>query len=63
MTDKELISKLNTLTNKEEFFGPQGFNNVTTIDELNQAQMGFGGSELEQSSTNENLSGEEAGCW
>ncbi len=63
MTDKELISKLNTLTNKEVFFGPQGFNNVTTIDELNQAQMGFGGSELEQSSTNENLYGEEAGCW
>ena len=49
MTDKELISKLTTLTNHEVFFGPQGFNNVTTVDELNEAQLGFGVSELGQS--------------
>ena len=63
MTDKELISKLTTLTNHEVFFGPQGFNNVTTVDELNQAQLGFGVSELGQPATNENLPSEAAGSW
>lgn len=63
MTDKELISKLTTLTNHEVFFGPQGFNNVTTVDELNEAQLRFAVSELGQATTEDNLASEEAGCW
>jgi hypothetical protein len=63
MTDKKLMSTLNTLAHDEVFFGPQGFKQVTTLDELNKAQLGFGMTELGQAQTSERVSGEEKGCW
>ncbi|MBA6329498.1 hypothetical protein H4J46_16425 [Colwellia sp. MB02u-6] len=63
MTDKKLISILNTSANQEVFFGPQGFKQVATQNELNKAQLGFGMSELGQAATSDDLSGEEKGCW
>ncbi|TWX65406.1 hypothetical protein [Colwellia sp. C1TZA3] len=63
MTDKELMSILNTSANQEVFFGPQGFKQVATQDELNKAQLGFGISELGQAAASDDLSSEAKGCW
>ncbi|MFT6920813.1 MAG: hypothetical protein ACJA2G_003466, partial [Cognaticolwellia sp.] len=51
MIDKKLMSILNTSANQEVFFGPQGFKQVATQNELNKAQLGFGMSELGQSAS------------
>ena len=37
MTAQKLISMLNTLSNPEVFFGPQGFKHITSLDELTAA--------------------------
>jgi hypothetical protein len=63
MTDKKLMSILNTSANQEVFFGPQGFKQVVTQNELNKAQLGFGMSELGQPASSDDVSGEEKGCW
>ena len=63
MTDKKLMSILNTLANTDIFFGPQGFKNVTSAVELNNAQLGFGMSELGQAIANNDTAPEEKGSW
>jgi len=63
MTDKKIISILNALDAHEVYFGPQGFKNVVSTEELNKAQLGFGMSELGQAGANEDLSCEEQGSW
>tara|TARA_R110000744_G_scaffold378060_1_gene493744 strand:- start:414 stop:941 length:528 start_codon:yes stop_codon:yes gene_type:complete len=63
MTEVKLISMLNTLTNTEVFFGPQGFKNVLSVDELNKAQLGFGISELGQVVASDDSATEENGTW
>lgn len=63
MKDKKLISILNTLTNTEVFFGPQGFKNVASKDELISAQIGFGMNELGQAIVSDTPSTENQSSW
>jgi len=58
MTVDKLIRSLNSLDSSEVFFGPQGFKHMTTEDELQKAQLGFGMNELGQA-----ISNTDHGCW
>jgi len=62
MTAQKLISMLNTLSNPEVFFGPQGFKHITSLDELTAAQLGFGTNASEQLVVNESTA-ESKGSW
>ncbi len=48
MTANKLVSVLNTVDESEIFFGPQGFKQITSEEELNAAQLGFGVNESGQ---------------
>lgn len=62
MSDKKLLSVLNALAHQSVFFGPQGFNNVTSQAQLHKAQLGFGISELGQETAQQGTT-IEAGQW
>lgn len=63
MIEKKLISMLHTLATPEVFFGPQGFKNVVSGDDLAKAQIGFGMNDVGQKITGDDDSTESNTSW